>query len=86
MIASLNDLIFQDNSSENKEENLTNACYDSATYHVRGEEVCIETPFLITTNLESRSERAGDREDLILFEVPSVSPEEMIAAENKVCH
>ena len=82
----MNGILFQDNSSENKEENLTNACYDSATYHVRGEEVCIETPFLITTNLESRSERAGDREDLILFEVSSVSPEEMIAAENKVCH
>ena len=53
---------------------------------MKGEEVCIETPFLITTNLESRSERAGDREDLILFEVPSASPEEMTAAEKKVVH
>ena len=74
----------KDNSSENKEENLTNACFDQATYHVRGEEVYIETPFLITTNLESRSERAGDREDLILFEIPTASPEVMSAAEKKV--
>ena len=74
----------QDNSSENKEENLTNACFDLATYHVRGEEVQIETPFLITTNLETRSERAGDREDLILFEIPTASPEDMSAAEKKV--
>ena len=51
---------------------------------MRGEEVCIETPFLITTNLESRSERAGDREDLILFEVPTYSAEVMSAAEKKV--
>ena len=91
----------QDNSSENKEENLTNACYDQATYHVKGmvfmlcklvilithiigEEVQIETPFLITTNLESRSERAGDREDLILFEIPTAAPDVMIDAEKKV--
>lgn len=74
----------EDNSSANKEENLTNACFDQATYHVKGEEVYIETPFLITTNLESRSERAGDREDLILFEVPTATPEEMIVAEKKV--
>ena len=51
---------------------------------MRGEEVTIETPFLITTNLERRSERAVDREDLILFEVPNVSPEEMTAAEKRV--
>lgn len=51
---------------------------------MKGEEVYIETPFLITTNLESRSERAGDREDLILFEIPTASPEEMIVAEKKV--
>ena len=76
--------MFQDNSSVNKEENLTNACFDLATYHVKGEEVQIETPFLITTNLESRSERAGDREDLILFEVPTAAPEVMIEAEKKV--
>ena len=74
----------QDNSSENKEENLTNACFDQATYHIRGEEVQIETPFLITTNLESRSERAGDREDLILFEVSTASPQEISEAEKKV--
>ena len=67
----------------NKEENLTNACFDQATYHVKGEEVQIETPFLIT-NLESRSERAGDREDLIVFEVPDASAETMSAAEKKV--
>ena len=73
----------EDNSSINKEENLTNACFDQATYYVRGEEVQIETPFLITTNLESRSERAGDREDLILFEVPNATSEEMLAAEKK---
>ena len=74
----------EDNSSENKEENLTNACFDSPTYHVRGIEVCLETPFLITTNLESRSERAGDREVLIVFEVPTAPPEVMTAAEKKV--
>jgi hypothetical protein len=39
---------------------------------------------LITTNLESRSERAGDREDLILFEIPNVAPEVMTEAEKKV--
>ena len=78
-------MLLQDNSSQNKEENLTNAAFDQATYHIRGEEVCIETPFLITTNLESRSERAGDREDLILFEVPTVSAEVLFAAEKKVC-
>ena len=74
----------EDNSSVNKEENLTNACFDLATYHIKGSEVQIETPFLITTNLESRSERAGDRENLILFEVPTASPEVMIEAEKKV--
>ena len=74
----------QDNSSQNKEENLTNACFDLATYHVRGEEVQIETPFLITTNLETRSERAGDREVLIMFEVPNASPEELAESEKKV--
>lgn len=74
----------KDNNSQNKEENLTNACFDAATYHVRGEEVSIETPFLITTNLESRSERAGDREDLIVFEVPTAPPDVMTAAEKKV--
>lgn len=63
---------------------MTNACFDQATYHIRGEEVQIETPFLITTNLESRSERAGDREDLIVFEVPTASAEEMTEAEKKV--
>ena len=77
--------VFKDNSSQNKEENLTNAAFDQATYHILGKEVCIETPFLITTNLETRSERAGDREDLILFEIPSVSAEELFAAEKKVC-
>ena len=41
----------------------------------------IETPFLITTNLESRSERASDREVLIVFEVPTANPEEMREAE-----
>lgn len=74
----------QDNSSQNKEENLTNACFDLATYHVRGEEVQIETPFLITTNLETRSERAGDREVLIMFEVPNASQEELAESEKKV--
>ena len=68
----------------NKEENLTNACFDSATYHVKGEEVQIKTPFILTTNLESRSERAGDREDIILFEIPDVSPDEMKEAEKRV--
>ena len=52
--------------------------------HIIGEEVHIETPFLITTNLESRSERAGDREDLILFEIPTAAPDVMIDAEKKV--
>ena len=65
----------------NKEENLKNACFDSATYHIRGEEVQIETPFILTTNLESRSERAGDREDIILFKIPEVSPDEINEAE-----
>ena len=51
---------------------------------MRGEEVQIETPFLITTNLESRSERAGDREDLIVFEVPTASPAEMTVDRNMV--
>ena len=51
---------------------------------MRGEEVQIESPFLITTNLESRSERAGDREDLIVFEVPTASPAEMTEAEKRV--
>ena len=74
----------EDNSSENKEENLTNAVFDSATYHVRGNEVCLETPFLITTNLESRSERAGDREVLIVFEVSTATPDVITAAEKKV--
>ena len=74
----------QDNSSENKEENLANACYDQATYHVRGEEVSIETPFVITTNIEARSERAGDREILIVFEIPTATQEEMTRAEEKV--
>ena len=76
----------QDNSSQNKEENLTNACFDQATYHIRGEEVTIETPFLLTTNLESRTERAGDREALIVFEIPISSPDVMTAAEKKVCN
>ena len=76
---------FQDNSSANKEENLTNAAFDQATYHIRGEEVSIETPFVITTNLESRSERAGDREVLLLFEIPTASPEVLASAEKKVC-
>ena len=67
--------VCQDNSSENKEENLTNACFDQATYHLKGEEVQIETPFLITTNLESRSERAGDREVIIHFDIPDASLE-----------
>ena len=75
---------FKDNSSENKEENLTNACFDQATYHVRGEEVFIETPFLLTTNLEKRTERAVDREVLVLFVVPTSSPEVMSAAEKTV--
>ena len=74
----------QDNSSANKEENLTNAAFDLATYHVRGEEIQIETPFLLTTNLESRCERAGDRAVLIVFEIPSVTPEVMIESEKKV--
>ena len=74
----------QDNSSENKEENLINAWFDQATYHVRGEEVQIETLFLITTNLESRSERAGDREDLIVFETPTATRTEMAEAERRV--
>ena len=67
----------------NKEENLTNVCFDSGTYHIRGEEVQIETTFILTTNLESRSERAGDREDIILFEIPEVSPDEIKEAEKK---
>ena len=74
----------QDNSSANKEENLTNAAFDLATYHVRGEEIQIETLFLLTTNLESRCERAGDREVLIVFEIPSATPEVMIESEKKV--
>ena len=74
----------KDNSSVNKEENLTNACFDQATYHLKGEEVCIETPFLITTNLESRSERASDREVIIAFRIPNVSAETMKEAEKKV--
>ena len=76
---------FQDNNSQNKEENLTNAAFDQATYHIRGEEVSIETPFLLTTNLESRSERAGDREILILFEISTATPEVLASAEKKVC-
>lgn len=63
---------------------MTNACFDLATYHIKGAEVQIETPFLITTNLESRSERAGDREDLLVFDVPTAPPEVMIEAEKKV--
>ena len=78
------DFFLQDNSSQNKEENLANACFDQATYHVLGREVTIETPFVITTNLDSRSERAGDREALIVFDIPTVSQEEMSAAEKKV--
>ena len=50
----------------------------------------IETPFLLTTNLESRSERAGDREILILFEISTATPEVLASAEKKVgkerCH
>ena len=64
---------------------MTNAAFDQATCHIRGEEVSIETPFVITTNLESRSERAGDREVLLLFEIPTVSPEVLASAEKKVC-
>ena len=45
----------------------------------------IETPFLLTTNLESRSERAGDREVLILFEISTAAPEVLASAEKKVC-
>ena len=41
----------------------------------------IETPFVITTNIEARSERAGDREILIVFEIPTASQEEMTLAE-----
>ena len=74
----------EDNSSQNKEENLTNACFDSATYHVRGTEVCLETPFLITTNLESKFERAGDREVLIVLEVSTAPPDVITAAKKKV--
>ena len=44
----------------------------------------VETPFIITTNMSSRSERAGDREILIVFNVPSASKEEISAAEKKV--
>ena len=51
---------------------------------IRGEEIQIETPFLFTTNLESRCERAGDREVLIVFEIPSATPEVMIESEKKV--
>ena len=76
--------LLQDNSSENKEENLAQASYDQATYHVRGEEVSIETPFVITTNIEARSERTGDREILIVFEIPTASQEEMTLAEKMV--
>ena len=65
-----------------KKENLTNAVFD--TYYVRGNEVCLETRFLITTNLESRSERAGDREVLIVFEVSTAPPDVITAAEKKV--
>ena len=75
----------EDNSSANKEENLAIACFDQATYHVKGEEVFIETPFLITTTLASRLEWAGDREDLILFEIPKAFPEDISSAEKKVC-
>ena len=39
---------------------------------------------MLTTNLESRSERAGDREVLVLFDIPTASPEDMIAAERTV--
>ena len=39
---------------------------------------------MIRTNLESRSERASDREVLILFEIPNASPAEMTGAEKKV--
>ena len=44
----------------------------------------IETPFVITTNIEARSERAGDREILIVFEIPTATQEEMTRAEEKV--
>ena len=44
----------------------------------------IETPFVITTNIEARSERAGDREILIVFEIPTASQEEMSLAEKMV--
>ena len=64
---------------------MTNAAFDQATYHIRGEEVSIATPFVITTNLESRSERAGDMEILLLFEIPTVSSEVLASAEKKVC-
>ena len=63
---------------------MANACFDQATYHVMGREVTIETPFVITTNLDSRSERAGDRENIIVFEISTVSQEELAAAEKKV--
>ena len=63
---------------------MANACFDQAAHHVMGREVTIETPFVITTNLDSRSERAGDRENIIVFEISTVSQEELAAAEKKV--
>ena len=65
-------------------KNLTNTGFDSATYHVRHNEVSLETIFLITTNLESRSERAGDRDVLIVFEVSTAPPDVITVAEKKV--
>ena len=53
----------QDNNSKNKEENMTNACFDLATFHLKGVKVTVETPVFINTNMECRpSERAADRE------------------------
>ena len=38
---------------------------------------------MITTNIEVRSERASDREILIVFDIPTASQEEMSMAEKK---
>ena len=45
-------ICIEDNNSENKEENLTNACFDTATYHVTMIMSFIETMIIVTTNLE----------------------------------
>ena len=76
-------ICIEDNNSENKEENLTNACFDAATYHVKGEEIVIETPIIVTTNLEYRSERAADRQVINRYVQTSANAEQLLEAERK---